>query len=84
MSQIKNRMDYETDVAELKIAAYKVKAIADAFAHEWIDKVDNATIAMLENDPEPYQYLFTALHDALCEVCRRADELEDTRMQETV
>lgn len=83
MSQIKNRMDYETDVSELKIAAYKVKAIADAFAHEYVDNADHTTAATIEAYTDSYVYLFTALHDALCEVCRRADELEDTRMQET-
>ena len=68
--------DFETYISETKIAARKLKAIADAFAHEWVDQVNDATIVLLEDDPEPYQLLYTAVEDALCEVCSRIDTLE--------
>ncbi len=71
------KFDFETYLSETKIEAHKTKAIASAFAHEWVDSVTHATTASLENDPEPYQYLFTAIMDTLCEVCSRLDRLED-------
>ena len=72
-----SNFDFETYLSETKIEAYKTKAIASAFAHEWVDSVTDATTASLENDPTSYQYLFTAIMDTLCEVCNRLDKLED-------
>ena len=75
------KFDYETMLSEAKITAYKVKAIADAFAHEYVDNVEHTTAAIIETDPESYIYLFTAMHDTLCDVCRRLDELEDAKIE---
>lgn len=71
------KFDFETYLSETKIEAYKAKAIASAFAYEWVDSVTHATAASLENDPTSYQYLFTAIMDTLFEVCSRLDRLED-------
>ena len=76
------KFEYETYLNETKIAAYKVKAIADAFAHEYIDSNDYHLIAMrIETNSDSYVYLYTALHDALCEVCARLDKLEDVKIE---
>lgn len=68
--------DFQTRLSETKIEAYKAKAVADAFAHEYVDGVDHVTARTIEYDPDSYVYLFTAMHDALCDVCKRLDQLE--------
>ena len=72
------RFDYETYISETKIAAYKAKAIADAYAHEYVDGNAHVTAAMIESSPEAHAYLFTAMHDILYEA-GRAGGYGDTR-----
>ena len=74
------KFDYETFISETKIAAYNAKAIADAYAHEYVDGDSHITALMIESSPEAHAYLFTAMHDVLCEVCKRLEQLEDTEI----
>lgn len=76
------KFDFETELADTKIAAYKTKAIADAFAHEYIESNNyHVTAAEIEASPDSFVYLFTAMHDALCEVCKKLDELESAKVE---
>lgn len=76
------KFDFETELANTKIAAYKTRAIADAFAHEYIDSNDfHVTAAQIEACSDSFVYLFTAMHDALCEVCAKLDELESAKVE---
>lgn len=76
------KFDFETELANTKIAAYKTKAIADAFSHEYIDSTDfHVTAVEIEACSDSFVYLFTAMHDALCEVCKKLDELESAKVE---
>ena len=77
-----NKFDFETELANTKIEAYKAKAIADAFAHEYIESTDYHTTAVcIETSPDYYVYLFAAMHDALWDVCKRLDALESVKVE---
>ena len=75
--------DYATEVSETKLAAYRIKAIADAFAQEYIDSTDfNLTGKQIAACPDSFVYLFDAMHDSLCALCKRLDALEDVKISD--
>ena len=74
--------DFERDtcLSETIITAHKAKAIADAFAREYIDSSDyHLTALLIEDDPDNFVYLFTAIHDTLCELCSWLEKLEESK-----
>ena len=69
-----------TDLTEASIAVHEAKAIADAFSHEYIDNNDfHLTALRIETNPDSFLYLFSAMHDVLCEACAQLDKLEAGR-----
>lgn len=76
------KFDFDTELSNTKIAAYKTKAIADAFARAYIDSTDFHITAMeIEASPDNFIYLFTAMHGALCDLCKKLDELESVKVE---
>ena len=76
------QFELETAISEANISAHKTKAIADAFAHEYIDVRDfHVTALQLETNPDSFIYLFTAMMDSLFETCKQLDELNSAEIQ---
>lgn len=76
------KFDYETHISETKIAAYKARAVAESFAREYISSTDyHVTAALIETNPDNFVYLYTVIEDALCEVCRMLDKLEEMKVE---
>lgn len=77
------KFELETAISEANISAHKTKAIADAFAHEYIDSQNyHLTALQISTDPDSFIYLFTALMDSLFETCKQLDELNSAEIQQ--
>ena len=77
------KFDFDTELSNTMIEAHKAKAIADAFAHEYIYARDYHVVAVeIEACSDSYVYLFHAMHDAIYEVCKRLKELESAKVEE--
>lgn len=59
-----------------KVKAIQAKAVASAFAHEFVDQVTPATIAIIKEDPDGYAGLFFSIIDYLCETLKLIEQLE--------
>lgn len=78
-----NQFELDTAISEAYISAHKAKAIADAFAREYIESRDyNVTALLISTNPDSFIYLFTALTESLFETCKQLDKLNSAEIQE--
>ena len=75
--QYASKFEYLTAVSELTVQLHKVKAIADAYAHHFIEGTDAMNELALKAAPEMHLYLFTAMTDELFKALQIAESINE-------